>query len=96
MNLSIIDLIRIVGVGRRQVLLFLVLLSSVAQAKLPSDCAYGWKAVTGRRTATMAAPMSHCGPVKCEAGLHTFVSICVCLCVKECIQGTVRIEPDNM
>ena len=41
------------------------------------------------------------GPVKYEAGLHSknikrFVSFCVHVCVKGCMQATVWIEPDNM
>ena len=52
---------------------------------------------------TMAAPLSHCGPVKYEAGLHikeikVFVSMCVCLCVcaRKGMYANDWIEAGNM
>ena len=61
-------------------------------------------AVPGHRTATMAAPLTHCGPAKYEAGLHFFffklkkclLVFCVCLFMKGCMQGMVWIEPDTI
>ena len=49
----------------------------------------------GNSTATLVAPLFHCGPAKYEAGLHNkkikrFLSIFVC--VKGCTQETVWID----
>ena len=69
-------------------------------------CVYGWfatcylQAVAGRRTVTMAAPLSHCGPMKYEASLHIEGGkkglLVFCVGVKGCIQWIIWIEPDNM
>ena len=57
--------------------------------------------MTGCRTVTMVAPLSHCGPVKYETGHHGPVSLkvvvsgFVCVCAKVCVQGTVWSKSDN-
>ena len=56
----------------------------------------------GRSTATMAAPLSHCGLAKYEVVLHSKINLKflvfprVCVYTKGCMQGIVWIEPDNM
>ena len=55
------------------------------------------KQAARRRTATMLAPLSHCGPVKYEAGLHNkkIKRLLVFLCVRRDVCRDHLNEPDN-